>query len=356
MKKKADTTKKQPIQFKLAPRGTDDPDYANPEVSPNILVPIESSSDANYEKRKREIMAKLGPDGVGVFDEAKKNPDTLEAAMKRMEVMKKYAKEGRKAKFASEKEMEAIREEERRKEAGEDCFDEVKYNAIMHAKSKDPRFYVPELDAETLRQVRALEKKEALINRKLNNMKPAEGVTMVEYDELGKPKSKSTAAKEAKIVIVPDAAEEKPGMLIDEDKKYEELSEDEKEVRDCLNREDEEDGGDLEDDFVMLANEGTPALVDPPACEEKLKTIEEEKVYSDEKEKNSEDDADNEQLNAMVSEYLKKKKAKDNEPVVVKPLHPPENLLPEEMKCEHKEPVISPEVDKKIKGTLWLTL
>lgn len=271
-----------------------------------------------------------------------------------MEVMKKYAKEGKKAKFASEKEMEAVREEEKRKAADEDCFDEAKYNAIMHAKSKDPRFYVPELDAETLRQVRALERKEALISRKLRAMQPGEGVTMVEYDEQGRPKNMCSTAEETKIVIVPDVVEEQPGMLVDEDRKYEELSEDEKEVRDCLNREDEEDGGDLEDDFVMLANEGTPALVDPP-CEEESKNAEEEEVYSDEKGEDSEGDADSEQLNAMVSEYLKKKKAKDSEPVVVKPLRPPENLLPEEMKCEYKKATIPPEVDRKIKGTFQLT-
>jgi len=33
------------VQFKLAPRSTDDPDYANPEASPNIFVPVEGYTD-----------------------------------------------------------------------------------------------------------------------------------------------------------------------------------------------------------------------------------------------------------------------------------------------------------------------
>ena len=78
------------VQFKLAPRSTDDPDYANPEASPNIFVPVEGYTDEvnalyiaqSYEKRKQGIINKLGPDGVGVYDASKKNQDTLDAALK----------------------------------------------------------------------------------------------------------------------------------------------------------------------------------------------------------------------------------------------------------------------------------
>lgn len=258
--------------------------------------------------------------------------------------MKQYAKEGKKAKFATDREMEIVREEEKRKELGEEYFNEGQYNVYMQTKSKDPKFYVPELDAETLRQVRELERKEATIGKKLKTMKLAEGVSMVEYDELGRAKSKP--AEEPKIVIVPDTAEEQPGILIDEDKKYEELSEDEKEVRDCLNN--EEGDGDLEDNFILLANGGLPALIDTQ-IDTQLEIKEEESEESEHIEDCNSEEADSEQLNAMVDEYIKSKKTKG--PIAAKPLHPPENLLPDELKCEHEEVVISPEENEKIKGT-----
>ena len=261
--------------------------------------------------------------------------------------MKKYVKEGKKVKFANDLEMEAVREEEKCRELGEDLFNEAQYNAFMKAKSKDPRFYVPELDSETLRQVRELEKKEAAINDRLRNMKLVEGVDTVEYDELGRAKGKTKG--ETKIVIVPDTGEDKPTTLIDEDKEYEELSEEEKEIRDCLNK--EEDEGDLEDNFVLLANGGVPALI---PIEPETNAIEEELEEEPEEEDMNpvDNDIDNEQLDAMVNEYLKKKKEKAKEPVIVKPLPPPENLLPEEMRCEHKEIEISSEEHEKIKGIL----
>ena len=115
----------------------------------------------------------------------------------------------------------------------------------------------PAINAEKLRQVREMERNEEKMSKKLKYMKPAAGVSMVEYDYDGKPKDK-TIKEPINIVIVPDTGKSEPEILIDEDKKYEELSEDEKEIRDCLNKEDDnksvENGGYLEADFVIIAN------------------------------------------------------------------------------------------------------
>jgi len=182
--------------------------------------------------------------------------------------------------FASEKEIAEILDEEEKMEKQKnevDVFDEEKYdNYVQFKASTDPNFIVPYMDPETLRQVRALEKQEALNAKKHVELKPVEGVKMVEYNaDFGIPQEalKENAnffktdldERPPDLVINPPADYKYPHLIIDVDKEYHELSPEEKEVRDCLENEseDEKNSADiLEDDFVLKANGGVPALVE----------------------------------------------------------------------------------------------
>lgn len=100
--KESDNSKKQPkirqrknkkpvIQFKLAGRDPHDPAYTDPNATPNIFVPVEGPADTvlkiqyywkqEYEKRKKEIIAQLGAEGVGAFKQSEAT-DSIEAAFK----------------------------------------------------------------------------------------------------------------------------------------------------------------------------------------------------------------------------------------------------------------------------------
>eukprot|EP01022_Parablepharisma_sp_SALTPOND_P010883 TRINITY_DN144_c0_g2_i1.p1 TRINITY_DN144_c0_g2~~TRINITY_DN144_c0_g2_i1.p1 ORF type:complete len:533 (-),score=132.00 TRINITY_DN144_c0_g2_i1:675-2273(-) len=385
-----------------------------------------SKTEQKYEKRKKEIISQLGPEGLGVFNAANENPDSIEAAFKvclcasqnqRREIMKQYAKENKKVNFATQKEMEEVlKEEEAEKEEEKnelDIFDEGRYNNIIQARSNDPNYVVPALDPETLKQVRELERKEIALARKIKEMKPDEGVKMIEYNEWGVPKDgtdysnffKADDSRPADIVLKPPADYKFPQIIVDEDKEYKDLTEEEKEVRDCLDKEDEdskeEEGEELEDDFVIKANCGIPALVDvkqksilktspkslqPKAAqaptdkelEEAMAEYEsdegegnwdelEDEVVEEESESEEEVPADpnkpkmtKEQIHQMLDDYIKGKDPKARK--ADKTCLPPENVLPPEYRsaseetAEDKEEIIGSTIKTNLKLEKIMTL
>ena len=219
--------------------------------------------------RKKKIMQQLGADGVGTFKEEDGNKDQVEAAMERRNVMKKYAKENKKVNFATNKEIEDILREEESDEDEE--FKEGDYQDLIEVKEekKDPNFVIPKVDAKTLKQIKIMEKKEVELVEKLKSMKPTEGVKMVEYNEWGLPKDgtdygtlfRFDETLPSDIIVKPPPEYKYPHLTVDEDKEYKDLTEEEKEVRDCLENDKDEEGEELEDDFVLKANGGVPALM-----------------------------------------------------------------------------------------------
>ena len=200
--------------------------------------------------------------------------------------MAEYAKENKKVNFATEKEMkEVLRDEERMKkeEVDPDVFDEDKYMNVIKARSDDPKYIVPEIDSATLKQVQEMERKEVhSLGKAKGNMKLTDGVKMVEYNEWGLPKDgtdysqffKADESRPADYVIKPPPDYKFPHLIVDEDKEYKELTEEEKEIRDCLNKdissESDEEDEELEDDFVLKANGGIPALIGEDSKEAQL--------------------------------------------------------------------------------------
>eukprot|EP00830_Metopus_es_P018398 TRINITY_DN6390_c0_g1_i2.p1 TRINITY_DN6390_c0_g1~~TRINITY_DN6390_c0_g1_i2.p1 ORF type:complete len:617 (-),score=263.91 TRINITY_DN6390_c0_g1_i2:114-1856(-) len=287
---------KNAVQFKLASRSYKDPSYTDPNASPNILVPVDDSSmkkSAGYEERKKALMKKLGAQDLGVFKPEEENPEPIEAAMERRAIMKTYAKEQKKVKFATDKEMKEVLEEG---SGSEDDFLDAKegeyLDLIEGEVPKDPNYVVPKVDAKTLKQIKDLEKHDQEIANKLKGMKPNEGVKMVEYNEHGLPKDGTDYDKYFRfdetlptdIVVKPPPDYQYPHVLIDEDKEYKDLTEEEKEIRACLEKEDSGDG-DLEDDFVLKANGGVPALVseEDSAKKKSLKDVQHKKAKISEK-------------------------------------------------------------------------
>ena len=198
--------------------------------------------------------------------------------------MKKYAKENKHVKFATEEEMKEVREEEDsdlseefEEVKGEKFYKLIKPTADSNKKdpSQDPNYIIPKVDSKTLKQVKELEKKDAELAEKLKAMKPNKGVKMVEYNEWGLPADGTDYSKffrfdetlPSDIVVKPPAEYQYPHLTVDEDKEYKDLTEEEKEIRDQLMREDEKEDEEnveqLEDDFVLKANGGEPALVEP---------------------------------------------------------------------------------------------
>ncbi len=282
-------------------------------------------------------MAQLGKDSVGTFDPKDANPDQLEAAMERHDVMKKLAKENKQACFATKQEMNEVREEKSGSEDYGSEDEENNYRDLVETKTQDPNYVIPKVDVKTFKQVKEMEEKEKELDEKMKRMRPNDGVKMVEYNQWGIPKDghdysnffREDEARPADIVLKPPPDYKYPAVTIDADKDVKELTEEEKEVHACLERDDVECKQEdmLEDDFVLKANGGLPALVDESAKQPEAKAAEKDDEWEDEdngSEDGEEEDDDEkeevkvegkltkEQLHKLLQEYLEKEAAGGN--------------------------------------------
>ncbi|CDW89648.1 UNKNOWN [Stylonychia lemnae] len=266
--KKTKTDRKKGVPFKMMFRNHMDPDYYDPKANDKIFVPD------NLTDQQKKIIETFPERDRGIFKEGENNiveEDPLEAVVKKMKLKKKekYSQKQKKVKFEgdgnfaiknedeededSEGELDDTDEEEYDEEEGEDYEDDEE------EESKEPKEKIDDANNEI---------------KKAQKFVPAEGVKFTMYDEYGLPKNDGfnyqqfivtddLRPSDMYIEAPPEMVEQmykKTGYHRDVDKEVNQMTEEEKAVFNCM-FDDEGEYDELEDDFLMLANEGKAAIV-----------------------------------------------------------------------------------------------
>ena len=202
--------------------------------------------------------------------------DALEAAAKKAKIKQKAMKQRRKEREleAGEEETKAIGDES--EGSWQDCSGEEDSDDIIYDSEEED--LAGEEHKKQIGQSKPEQKDQFYnIDKEIKNVskyKVMEGVKFVEYDEHGIDKSLAAEVKqwvtkdegELETVIeapadVMEAIKRPTGERHDQDKKREDMNEEEKAAFDALENSEEGAYEELEDDFLFLVNDGQVAVV-----------------------------------------------------------------------------------------------
>ena len=281
-KGKKRTDLKKGVPFKMMFRHHMDPDYYDPKANDKIFVP--EVLGANLTEAQKKIVETFPERDRGIYDASEKTSiietDPLEAAVKKMKMRKEQrmkdiaAKAQKEGKFLRYKAEGSDDDSEDSAEYFEDSQEEEKE---YHTGSEEEEVEDEEEKIET-----------TTVETTTKNMRPAEGVKFVQYDQYGVPvepdsdtgfdyqrhivtddlrPSDMYIEASAEMVARMTAKPTKAGVRRDVDKDPALMSAEERAVFQCLEDEELAYGEDadydlLEDDFLLLANDGQPALVE----------------------------------------------------------------------------------------------
>jgi hypothetical protein len=252
---------KEALEFVLVNRGIDDPNYGNPDAPSKILlhVPKEELKPTLKDKHE-EILEKIPEISRGVY-----NDDYIEQNLKSLGIAIRNEDEADKKDIIQK--LNEINVEGMKKVK----IDFTKNSIVTYDKHAKVEPVEEEIDTTSFNKPKGSNNAEVLDDRKLDQIfkKAKINAKVTEYNEFGLPKDinpevlKYVTNKEFVegvdiFIPAPGYNEMIQENRFDIDIKPEEMNEEYKEVYDAMksdNEEGAEEGG-LEDDFILLANEG----------------------------------------------------------------------------------------------------